>query len=240
MLLSVTFNVETMTLQDNLNNQNIELWNQLNSQFDFRLIYSDKEISWRVNTESNPIEIYTSSKTPNIASFTHELLHVYIESKGMSSSKDVLHSIFGSDSFQILTTKALFAKIHNYCSHTKMFPYFIKMGFAENLFLSDRISINILDYNILKVMFSVKKTGAMAVTDFIGNTMALFNDNDLANRKYTLKSIANLQKLNFSLFKIVEDFNIQWRNSEDLNLALYFKEFDNALNKWLVENKICM
>lgn len=227
-----------MTLQDNLNHQNIELWNELNSQFDFKIVYSENEISWKVNNEMNPIEIYTSSKTPDIPSFTHELLHVYIESKGMSSDKDLLNSMYGTDSFQILTTNALFARIHNYCCHTKMFPYFKEMGFEENSFIADRIKFSTASYYLLRIMFFLKKTLALAVTDFIGHTMALFNDNESANRKNTLKSLKKLEKLNPSLFKIVEDFNIQWRNSEDLNLAYYFQEFDNDLNDWLIQNKI--
>jgi hypothetical protein len=227
-----------MTLEDNLNDQNRELWNELNSQFDFKLIYSENEISWRVNTETNPIEIYTSSKTPNIPAFTHELLHVYIESKGMSTDKDILVSMYGIDSFEILTTNALFARIHNYCSHTKMFPHFKKMGFDESSFLDGRINFSSMSYYTLKIMFSFKKTLKFAVTDFIGHTMALFNDNEQANRLNTLKGLKKLQKLNPSLFKIVEDFNIQWQNSEDLNLAYYFQEFDDNLEKWLIENKI--
>lgn len=227
-----------MTLEDNINSQNIELWNELNSKFDFKLIYSKDEISWRVNTERDPIEIYTSSKTPNIPSFTHELLHVYVESNGMSSDRDILNSIYGKDSFQILTNNALFARIHNYCSHTKMFPYFIKMGFEERDFIADRIKLSFISYYILKIMLKSKKSKETVITDFIGHTMALFNDNETANKKATTRSLNKLKKLNPTLFKIIEDFNIDWRNSENLNLSYYFEIFDNNLNDWLVENKI--
>ena len=87
-------------------------------------------------------------------------------------------------------------------------------------------------------MFFFKKTLKFAVTDFIGHTMALLNDHEQANKLNTLKGLKKLQKLNPSLFKIVEDFNIQWQNSEDLNLAYYFQEFDDNLEKWLIENEI--
>ena len=193
---------------------------------------------WRVNSEIRPIEIYTSSKTADIPSFTHELLHVYIETKGMSTDRDLLNSMYGTDSFQILTKNALFARIHNYCSHTKMFPYFVKMGFDESLFIADRIKFSSMSYYILKLMFLFKKTKPLAVTDFIGHSMALFNDNESANEKNTKKSLNKLKKLKPSLFKIIEDFNMRWRNSDDLNLAFYFQEFDNELDEWLIENKI--
>jgi hypothetical protein len=230
--------ISLMKLEENINNQNIELWNELKSQFDFKLIYSENEISWRVNNEKRPIEIYTSSKTPDIASFTHELLHVYIESKGMSTDRELLNSMCGTDSIQILTTDALFARIHNYCCHTKMFPYFVEMGFEENSFIADRIKFGNSSYYILRIMFLFKKTRALAVTNFIGHSVALFNDNETANRKNTLKSLKRLKKLNPSLFKIVEDFNNRWRNSNEFNLAEYFQKFDNELNDWLIENKI--
>jgi hypothetical protein len=237
--IKVTKNIDQkLKLQDNINNQNLGLWNELNSQFDFRLIYSENEISWRVNSEKRPIEIYTSSKTANIPSFTHELLHVYIEAKGMSTDKELLNCIYGTDSFQILTNNALFATIHNYCSHTKMFPYFVKMGFDESLFIADRIKFSRISYLILRIMFLFKKTRHLAVTDFIGHSMALFNDNESANKNNTRKSLNKLKKLNPSLFKIIEDFNIRWRNSIDLNLTFYFQEFDNKLDEWLIENRI--
>lgn len=227
-----------MTFNDNINDQNVGLWNELKDRYDFKLIYSPREISWRVNTETNPIEIYTSNKTPNIPAFTHELLHVYIESKGMSTSKDILHSMCGHDSFQILTSKGLFAKIHNYCSHVKMFPYFKEMGFHENSFLFDRIKLAYLDYQLLRLTFSFKITLEYAVTKFIGHSIALFNDVELANKPRTLISLEKLRRLKPGLFKIIEDFNLQWRQSDSLDLAYFFVEFDNKLNNWLIENKI--
>ena len=230
--------ISPMTLEENINSQNIELWNELKSQFDFKLIYSENEISWRVNSEKRPIEIYTSSKTPDIPSFTHELLHVYIETQGMSTDRDLLNSMYGTDSFQILTTNALFARIHNYCCHTKMFPFFVEMGFKESSFIADRIKFGNMSYYILRIMFLFKKTRALAVTDFIGHSMALFNDNESDNQKNTMKSLKRLKKLNPSLFEIVKEFNTNWRNSNDLNLSYYFQGFDSELNEWLVENKI--
>ena len=227
-----------MILEDNINYQYIELWNELNSLFNFKLVYSKDEISWRVNTALNPIEIYTSSKTPDIASFTHELLHVYIEHKGMSSDHDILNSMYGDASFQILTTNALFARIHNYCSHTKMFPYFKKMGFDENLFIKDRIKFSKSSYYVLKLMFKFKQTLKFAVTDYIGHSMALFNDHESSNSKNTLRSLQKLKNMNPSLFIIIEDFNNEWKNSEDLNLAYYFEKFDANLNDWLLKNVI--
>ena len=184
-----------MTIEDNINHQNIELWNELNSQYKFKLIQSKDEISWRVDTEKNPIEIYTSSSEPDIPSFTHEILHVYIESKGMSTDRDILNSMYGAASFLILTSNALFARIHNYCCHTKMFPYFLKMGFDESTFLEGRIQFGKLSYYSLRLMFLFKKTTSLAVTDFIGHTMALFNDHESANGLNTKKSLEKLRKL---------------------------------------------
>jgi hypothetical protein len=227
-----------MTLQDNINHQNIKLWEELSSQYNFKLVYSKKEISWRVNSEKNPIEIYTNSQIPDIPSFTHELLHVYIESKGMSSVRDLLNSIYGTESFNILTTNALFTHIHNFCCHTKMFPYFIEMGLAEDKFLAGKIKLGKFNYLILRIMFSFKRISPLAVTDFIGYSMSLFNDNETINRINTMKSLNKLKRLNPSLFEIVEDFNVRWKNSENLNLALYFKDFDFNLNEWLIKNKI--
>lgn len=225
-----------MNIEDNINSQNIKLWKELNTKFDFKLIYSPKEISWRVNSVKNLIEIYTSNNTPSIPAFTHELLHVYIESKGMSSCRDILHCMYGTYSFKILTNNSLFAKIHNFCSHTKMFPYFVKMGFKESDFIKDRIKLSFLSYYSLKIMFKSKILKENAVTDYIGHTIALFNDNEIANKKATNRSLNKLKKINPSLFKIIEDFNIEWRNSKDLNLTYYFEKFDFELNEWLIEN----
>src|SRR5690606_12520913 len=124
------------------------------------------------------------------------LLHVYIEYNGMSTDGDLINSIYGDESFEILTTNALFARIHNWCCHTKMFPYFIKMGFDDSSFISDRIKMGFGSYLLLKLQFLSTKISKMAVVDFIGHTMALLSDIEIANQVNTLKSLSKLQKLN--------------------------------------------
>jgi hypothetical protein len=228
-----------LNIEQNINHQNLELWNELNDHFEFRLIYSPSEYSWRVNTENNPIEIYTSSKTPNIPAFTHELLHVYLELKGMSTPKDLLNSIYGNCSFKVLTQNALIARIQNYCSHLKMYPYFERMGFHEGLFLANPIRLSKLSYFILKLRFANKNIKTWPITDFIGHSVALLNDVDSANIIHTEKSILKLRKLKPSLFKIIEDFIIYWKSAETFNLALFFSGFDKELNEWLIENHYC-
>lgn len=227
-----------LNIEDYINHQNISIWNEIKDEYEFRIECIPKEISWRVTIEDGLVTFITPNKKINIPSFTHELLHVYIENLGMSTAKDLLQSIYGDHSFEVLTQNDLFAKIHNFCSHKKMYPYYKEMGFSENSFLSSRAKLRLLDVFFLKLHSKLDVTKQNAVMDFIGYGVSLYNDIGKQNIQTNEKSLHKLKRIEPSLYRIIENFNQKWEESSDLNLAKIFIEFDKNLDGWLIKQRI--
>ena len=181
-----------MDIENFINEQNQGIWNELNAIYQIKLLFDPTEPSWRIKTEGNYITIITPTKKLEIASFTHELLHLYVDNLGISTPKEILYSISGEKSFLILTQNGLFDKIHNFCSHKKMFPYFIEMGFNENSFLSKWANFGCISYWITKMQLNQKY--AIGVTNYIGFTISLQNNIGQAKKDYNLKKLRKLKQ----------------------------------------------
>ena len=227
-----------MHITNYINEKNKSIWNELKGLYQIDLIYNPKEYSWKVNKEAEKFIITTPTNKIEIESFTHELLHIYIEHKGMSSPEDILHSMYGKESFKILTTNGLFAKIHNFCSHKKMFPYYIELGFSEKKFLSHKANMNFFDFSILKSSFLKKEKIKLSIVDFIGFSISFFNNEGKSQAKKNARCLGKLKKIRPDLFEIIERFNLNWEDSTDFNLSREFMKFDYELNEWLIKNKI--
>jgi hypothetical protein len=231
----VTYNSIRLKIDNYINDQNRKIWNDLSSKYTIELLYNPKEFSWKINTEDSHRKIITTpTKKVEIDSFTHELLHLYIDDLGMSTPKEILYSINGQQSFDILTKKGLFSIIHNFCSHKKMFYYYIEMGFSEDKFVSSPAKFGFFTYLSLKR--KIKNNLEEGITDFIGNAIALFNNMGHKKAEYNSKKLAQLKKLSPNLFEIVEKFDQEWNDLENFNFLIPFKNFNNELEVWLEEN----
>lgn len=227
-----------MKITDYINEKNESIWNELNGSYEIELVYDPKEYSWKINMDKRQVVITTPTKKIEIESLTHELLHVYVEHMGMSSPEEILHSIYGTDSFEILTTNGLFAKIQNFCSHKKMFPLYIDLGFSEKKFLAQKANINFFELLTLKSSFLKKETIKLGVVDFIGHSISFFNNEGEFQKKKNARCLGKLKKIRTDLFEILERFNTNWENSNDYNLSREFEKFDSELDEWLVKNEI--
>ncbi|MEQ8237931.1 MAG: hypothetical protein RIA69_01895 [Cyclobacteriaceae bacterium] len=226
-----------MKIQDYINEQNESIWKELSQSYKIELIHEPKEWSWKINTEDPWIKkIITPTREIEISSFSHELLHLYIDHMGMTTPKEILHSIYGELSFQVLTKNGLFSILHNFCSHKKMFPFFIEMGFNEKDFISFPAKFGYLTRLTLKSKMIQKQ--AVGVTDFIGNTLALMNNMGSSNEKYNSKKLKKLNAISSSLFSIIEVFDQSWANTSDYDIIPSFIIFEQELNEWLINNKI--
>ncbi len=226
-----------MEIHKYINDQNRALWTELKVLYQIELVYDPNEWSWKTDSDNELVKrIITPNRRIEISSFTHELLHVYIDHLGMSTSEDMLHSIYGGLSFNVLIKNGLFAKIHNFCSHKKMFPFYQKMGFPENEFVSYPAKLSFLSYLSLRSKLKTKQT--IGITDYIGNVLALLNNMGESKETYNKKKLNKLKRLCPSLYSIIERFDALWISSENLDLTIPFKLFDADLNQWLDENKI--
>lgn len=229
--------MSTIILPENyINDKNEKIWNAVQEHYLVILEHDPYEWSWKViGPEFGIVKIVAPTTAIEIGSFTHELLHVYIEILGMSNSQEVLESMYGEKSFEVLTFKGLFAQIHNYCCHRKMYPFFEEMGFSEDEFISPKHRARLDWFELLwiRLGFMLKWRRKHAVTRFIGQTTSLFNNVGQSYEQYNMKYLSKLERIRPDLFRIIHEFDNSWENCDDLNFARIFKNFDNELDEWL-------
>lgn len=222
-----------MNIENYIDERNLAIWTKLNAIYEIELIYNRTESSWRIKMEieSKSAKIITPTRKLQIASFTHELLHLYLAEFGMSTDKEILYSIYGEKSFNILTKNGLFGKIHNFCSHKKMYPYFVEMGFPENSFIQKPAKFSFISYYLTKRQ--LKQKNENGITDYIGFTISLMNNMGETNKEYNQKKLIKLKQMEPSLYEIIERFDQNWDNSIEFDLVTPFKKFDSELENWI-------
>jgi hypothetical protein len=218
-----------------INDKNREIWDKLNSSYQIELVYDPKETSWRIDSEDILLKrIITPTRKNEISSFTHELLHLYIDDLGMSTPLELLNVIRGEKSFEVLTNNGLFAIVHNFCSHSKMFPYYDEMGFPEDEFVSKPATLGLVSLFLLK--FQLNMNQLMGVTHYIGNVIALCNNMGQSKEKYNKMKLDKLAGICPSLFAIIMSFDNKWKDTVNLDLTTPFIEFNTELEEWLDVN----
>jgi len=74
-----------------LNHQNHSLFEELSKVYDIRIYRDPKCTSWCIDNEE-PV-IRTPKDNLEIPSFTHELLHLYLDYLGMTSKKYIFNNV---------------------------------------------------------------------------------------------------------------------------------------------------
>ena len=228
----------TTEISNYINTQNQNIWDEIKDEYIFSLIYNPFETSWMSNSENGNATIYTNTKNIDYSSFTHELLHIYLDFKGMSGMPELIYSIMGQNSFKILLEQDLVPFLHNVCSHKKMFPYYEEMGFSEHNFVQERITFGNNDLNFIKSSFENSGSKLIAVNQFIGHTISLFNNVIVEDEPKCSSYLQKLKNIQPELFDIIQKFDNNWNNSIDLNLTPVFLNFENDLENWLTKNEL--
>lgn len=229
----------TNQIEKYINSKNENIWNELKSYYTFQLDYNPLEYSWTCKIEGNKALIVTPNRKIEIDSFTHELLHIYLDYLGLSKYPDLISSIEGENSMGILVVESdLISHIYNFASHKKMFPLFKEIGFSEYNFVQERISFNENDLEIVRTGFLNGGKQSDFIHQFIGHSLALMNNVVEDDRPKCLKFLEQLQNLKPDLFQIIEDFDNTWDSCGHLNFIEVFLIFEKRLDEWLIENNL--
>lgn len=223
-------------MEDYVNEQNHKLWEELKNHYQFKLFYDEDEYSWKTRNENTHVLIITPSKEIDFASFTHELLHTYVEHKGMTDFDSFQASYVHQPLFSNFVFNRLFSSVYNFCAHKKMYPYFSEMGFRDKEFVIGRIDYNWRRHFTIKMMFKVKWLRMFALEQFLGNLFSLKNNVVLEDQRKCLKFLKRLNRMEPELYAIAENFDDSWSNQTDLNLLEPFEEFKNELIDWIIKN----
>ncbi len=226
-----------------IDNRNLELWNSLRTVHDIE-IHKETRSDYLAYSKSCKTIISVPFDNLDAASFTHELLHIYLRTKKVFIGGGLTRSIKESEKLSKIFSDNLVNHIGNCLDHIKMLPEFLKLGYSESDFLSD-YSVNKLtadEISKIKSHYSAsilfkKIYNTSAVDLFIGKYFAA---NSCSNKSYDYQRQLNeLKKIDPDLFQILETFLTDWKNF-DYNdtdpitgsyLSLLF-DFIDSLEKW--------
>ncbi len=120
-----------------VDSRNISLLKELEKNYTIKveLVSDTKEYGcYSINNSST---IYVPESNICSDSFTHELLHIYLRSKGIFIGARLKRKIQLSESLSIIYTELLLGHIGNCLDHIKMLPIYLKLGFDRSKFIID-------------------------------------------------------------------------------------------------------
>lgn len=220
-----------------LNHQNRCLFDELSAVYNIKLFQSDEIKDWCI--ENNKPIIRTPIDDLSIASFTHELLHLYLDYLEITPKEEVYRRIWHIQLIRTINKHFLFDHIYNVSSHKKMYPYFKEMGFKEDDFVKKLgYFTSNYDYLIISVLKRIKLFKSTWVSQFIGHFFALKNDVIQHNRKHNRKILYKFAKLDKSLYKIIYDFDSSWEKQKSLDCSQNFQKLSDDLYLWVKINRM--
>lgn len=174
-----------------IDNRNLELWNSLRMVHDIE-IRKEKRPDYLAFSKNGKTIIFVPFDNVDPASFTHELLHIYLRTKKVFIGGGLTVSIKESEKLSRIFSDNLIDHIGNCLDHIKMLPEFLTLGFSENDFLSDYSVNKLTDEEIFKIkkhytttILFKKVYDAAAVDFFIGKYFAA---SSFPNKSYDYQS----------------------------------------------------
>ncbi|QNN44491.1 hypothetical protein [Pedobacter roseus] len=222
-----------------IDSRNEDLFQTVDSQFNISFEPSNNR-EHSVYTIGNRMTFYIPAGEFCIDSFTHELLHGYIDACGVNLTGSLRNSVSGSISLVKLFDTELAEHIANCIAHTLMLPIFLNRGFDRSKFL--------FDYNYYKAEsgigekikrhFKIAPTvyNILAVRTFIGKYFAFKCDPNPAF-DYSVQ-IRELQQIDQALYNILENYISKWANydfsdDEYSEFRLNHLDFADEMEIWM-------
>lgn len=218
-----------------LNHQNIGIFDKVSNKYNIKLFLDSSLNSWLV--DNNQV-IWTPKDNLNIASFTHELLHIYLDYLGICSKKFIFKELFCVDVL-ISLNRGLFDHVYNVSSHKKMYPYFREIGFKDEEFVqSTGPFVKKIDFFIIKLFKKLNIFPKLWISQYIGHFFSLKNDVRADYNKYNRMFLCKLARLDPSLYQIIYSFDSNWAKQTIYYCEENYKQLSDGLYYWLKKKKI--
>jgi hypothetical protein len=239
-----------MELKEFIDNRNVNLWKYLNSIHSIEVEFGDYD-NYEVFSKNKTSIIYIPKNKIDIPSFTHELLHILLWTKGIYIGNGLMLSVREKPFLQNILTESLIEHIGNCLSHIKMLPVFKEMGFSENEFISD-YNVNKLDDEFIndlnKHFYKERPNGGYCFNEtyveyYIGK---YFSAKSCPNSNYNYsKALENMKRINTQLYDILDDFVNKWVGFDIDNIdvltggyRLIEYNFEIKIENWIANNRI--
>ena len=222
--------------------KNSELWNSLNKSFNISVEFSEDEV-YSCYTKSGNAIIYVDRNNLNPESFTHELLHLYLDQKDFYLGSSIQNLIINDECLNKIFSQNVIFHLTNCLDHIKMFSIFKEMGYVENKFILDYNTHKMTDYelNSIRSYYRHGDNIFCAAADlYIGKLFAMLCDiNNNFNYQYELNELKKIDNILYDciydLVEEVKDFNINESSMFNSYIDLSFK-FYEAVNEWYEDN----
>lgn len=229
-----------------LDSRNRQLWDQLNAKYNIEVLPADNN-EYSVFSKENDITFRYVPTNLCTASFTHEMLHVYLRLQGCFVGAGLKNTIQSSRILSRIMSFELLEHIGNSLDHLKMLPMYLEMGYEREKFIMDyhvhKGSPESIK-NIERYYRVGKKLEPTAVDSFIGKIFSILADpNDSFNYS---KELERLKKIDPLLFQINVKMLNHWSRIPFENAPLHdnyhsmlFQYYDD-LKVWLSKNQFAV
>ena len=227
----------TIELNKLVDDRNRQLWEELNSNFNIKIEKSlNLEYScFNVDYDST---IYVVPNNLCPASFTHELLHIYLRLHSVYIGAGFSSVIQGSNILRKIFSASLFGHIGNCLDHIKMFQLYEDMGFDADKFILDFHKFKCTPTELADLKRYYRQGNAysvQAVDFFIGKYIAIQADfNDEFDYEICL---TEMKKLDPVLYGILERFIIKWEEFDIEGTNIVHHNYHIILNKMYEDMK---
>lgn len=233
-----------------LDDRNRGLWEELNNSFNINIDFT-LDSCYGNYLQSDDCTIYVPvNKKPDAASFTHELLHLYLPQRKIYIGGAIECMMCEIYPLNTIFDKCLYDHIKNSLEHVKMLPIFLRMGYPIESFLLDYYEEK-LTANDVKTLRREYKSGFFsrgykhrAVNYYIGKFFAAKADINPTN--HYDKLLSDMNQLDSSLYSAIDKFWNGWIDydvekkrdilEEDYNALV--DRLVNELNDWSNNKKI--
>jgi hypothetical protein len=205
-----------LSVEPYLDSNNQELWQTMSQGFNIVIDYSPEGCYGNYH-QSNDCTIYVPiGKEPDPASFSHELLHLYLSHYKIYIGGAIECLFRERYPHNIIFDKGLYDHITNCLEHIKMLPLYLKLGYPIEKFLLDYYEEK-LTFEDLKRLRKGYKSGIFsykfnrrAVNFYIGQFFAAKADINPTN--YYDKLLSDMNQLDTTLYSALDTFWNGWVN----------------------------
>ena len=206
-----------------IDSRNEKLWREIDSKYLVDFNYSTKR-EYGCFSKNDRVVFTIDSKNICKASFTHEMLHVYLRLKECFVGGCFKIHVMEDNYLSKLYSDTLVDHIGNSLDHIKMLPIYLDMGFKKELFITD-FTLQKMDkknLNRLAKKYHVRgKVNIEAFNYYVGKLIAIYAD---PNEKHDYGGIlCEMEKIDPLLFQITTDFISKWEKYE-------FEKQDDIVN----------
>lgn len=193
--------------------KNISLFNELQDHFTITVELVKDTDNYSCYSKNNTSTIYVPENQISAESFTHELLHIYLRSRGVFIGSRLTRKLSKSKDLSRIYTSQLLQHISNCLDHIKMLPLFLDLGYKRHGFISDyhKHKCHIEELCFLESAWQDSESNYYQLIEFY--LEKYFAIKACPNLKFDYgQQLKILEKLDKSLFDINEQLIQKWNN----------------------------